>query len=314
MANNVMHRHTLPQTNGGLYLTDGGLETYLLFDEGVELPCFASFPLLERAEGHDLLSAYFKRYLTIAAENGLGLVLDTATWRANTDWAAKLGYDAVNLARINRAAVTFAAGLRDTLTEPGEPVVISAVIGPRGDGYQAGSEMSVAEARAYHANQVDVFAGTQADMVSAITMTNVPEAIGIVEAAQAAGMPVIVSFTVETDGRLPSGVDLKDAVAAVDQASGGYPAYYMVNCAHPTHFSHVLQGNWVDRIGGIRANASTKSHAELDAATSLDGGDPQELGAQYRDLRRLLPRANVLGGCCGTDHRHVAAICHSCLA
>lgn len=312
MAINALHRHNLPQTKGDLYLSDGGLETYLVFDEGVELPCFASFPLLDQAKGHDLLEAYFARYLKIAADNGLGFVLDTATWRANTDWAAKLGYDADNLARINRAAVAFAATLRGSLANAGKPIVISAVIGPRGDGYQAGSEMSVAEARAYHAAQVDVFAETEADMVSAITMTNVPEAMGIVEAAKAVGMPVVVSFTVETDGRLPSGVELKDAIAAIDKASGNYPAYFMVNCAHPTHFSHVLEGPWVSRLGGIRANASAKSHAELDASTSLDSGDPQELGAQYRHLRRLLPQATVLGGCCGTDHRHVAAICHSC--
>ena len=314
MTSDALHRHTLPQTKGGLYLTDGGLETYLVFDEGIELPCFASFPLLDQAKGHDLLSAYFARYMKIAADSGLGFVLDTATWRANTDWAAKLDYDAANLARINRAAVTFAASLRANLANAGKPVVISAVIGPRGDGYVAGTEMSVAEARAYHAAQVDVFAETAADMVSAITMTNVPEALGIVEAAKAKNMPVVVSFTVETDGRLPSGVALKDAIAAVDKATGNYPAYFMVNCAHPTHFQHVLDGAWVARIGGIRANASAKSHAELDASTSLDNGDPHELGAQYRDLRRLLPRATVLGGCCGTDHRHVAAICHSCAA
>jgi len=314
MTSDALHRHTLPQTKGGLYLTDGGLETYLVFDEGIELPCFASFPLLDQAKGHDLLSAYFARYMKIAADSGLGFVLDTATWRANTDWAAKLDYDAANLARINRAAVTFAASLRANLANAGKPVVISAVIGPRGDGYVAGAEMSVAEARAYHAAQVDVFAETAADMVSAITMTNVPEALGIVEAAKAKNMPVVVSFTVETDGRLPSGVALKDAIAAVDKATGNYPAYFMVNCAHPTHFQHVLDGAWVARIGGIRANASAKSHAELDASTSLDNGDPHELGAQYRDLRRLLPRATVLGGCCGTDHRHVAAICHSCAA
>lgn len=314
MTSDALHRHTLPQTKGGLYLTDGGLETYLVFDEGIELPCFASFPLLDQAKGHDLLSAYFARYMKIAADSGLGFVLDTATWRANTDWAAKLDYDAANLARVNRAAVTFAASLRANLANAGKPVVISAVIGPRGDGYVAGAEMSVAEARAYHAAQVDVFAETAADMVSAITMTNVPEALGIVEAAKAKNMPVVVSFTVETDGRLPSGVALKDAIAAVDKVTGNYPAYFMVNCAHPTHFQHVLDGAWVARIGGIRANASAKSHAELDASTSLDNGDPHELGAQYRDLRRLLPRATVLGGCCGTDHRHVAAICHSCAA
>jgi homocysteine S-methyltransferase len=310
----AQYRHALPQTRDGLFLADGGLETYLVFDEAIDLPCFASFPLLDSEKGRETLRAYFARYMTIAADGGLGFVLDTATWRANADWGAKLGYDAAGLARINREAVRFADSLRANLANGGQPVVISAVIGPRGDGYVAGSEMSVDEAEAYHGQQVRIFAETPADMVSAITMTNVPEATGIARAAKRAGMPVAISFTVETDGRLPSGAHLKDAIAAVDDATDGHPAYYMVNCAHPTHFQDVLKGKWVERIGGIRANASRKSHAELDASTSLDNGDPHELGQQYRLLRMLLPKANVLGGCCGTDHRHVAEIRHACAA
>ena len=312
MTDQAQYRHDLPQTKGNLFLTDGGLETYLVFDEGVELPCFASFPLLEQAEGRDRLANYFARFMKLATDNKLGFVLDTATWRANADWGAKLGYDAAGLRRINRSAVAFADGLRANLANAGEPIVISAVIGPRGDGYVAGSEMSVEAAKSYHRAQVTTFAGTAADMVAAITMTNVPEATGIVHAAREAGMPVVISFTLETDGRLPSGTTLPDAIAAVDDATGGYPAYFMINCAHPTHFQHVLDGQWTRRIGGLRANASAKSHAELDAATSLDNGDPVTLGAQYRDLRRLLPRATVLGGCCGTDHRHVMHICEAC--
>jgi homocysteine S-methyltransferase len=309
------YRSLLPQTKGGIYLADGGLETTLVFHEGIDLPCFASFPLLDSEKGRTALRGYFARYLKIATENSTGFILDTVTWRANTDWGAKLGYDQTALARINRDAVAFAADLRDNLANAGKPIVLCGVIGPRGDGYVAGEAMSASEAAAYHVLQAEAFADSAADMIAAITMTNVPEAIGIAQAARSAGMPVAISFTVETDGRLPSGTNLGEAITATDKATGAYPAYYMINCAHPTHFEkELVKADWIGRIGGVRANASAKSHAELDAATELDPGDPVELAAQYLELRRLLPNANVLGGCCGTDHRHVAHIGHACAA
>jgi homocysteine S-methyltransferase len=147
-------------------------------------------------------------------------------------------------------------------------------------------------------------------MVSAITMNYPEEAIGIALAAKDAGMPVVISFTVETDGKLASGATIGEAITAVDLATGATPIYFMINCAHPTHFDNVLPEDeaWLGRIRGVRANASHKSHAELDEATELDDGDPDDLGRRYRALRRSLPRMNVLGGCCGTDHRHIAAI------
>ena len=309
-----LYRHALPQLKGGIFLADGGLETTLLFEDGIDLPCFAAFPLLDTEAGRSALRGYFARYLDIATKNAVGFVLDTPTWRANTDWGVKLGYDAAALDRINRDAVAFVADLRANLANAGQPIVLSAVIGPRGDGYVAVAEMSVAEAEIYHSAQVRSFAATAVDFVAAVTMTNVPEATGLARAAKAATMPVVISFTLETDGKLPSGASLGEAIEAVDAATGRYPAYYMINCAHPTHFEKVLKGGWVNRIGGIRANASAKSHAELDASTGLDSGNPPELGRQYSALRKLLPRATVLGGCCGTDHRHIEHICHACAA
>ena len=153
-------------------------------------------------------------------------------------------------------------------------------------------------------------------MVTAITMTHVGEAVGVVRAAEAAGLPVAISFTVETDGRLPTGQPLGEAIEAVDAATGALPAYYMINCAHPTHFAHELgaDGGWTGRVRGLRANASCRSHAELDAATDLDAGDPAQLGRQYAELRRLLPQLTVLVGCCCTDLRHVEAIARACTA
>jgi homocysteine S-methyltransferase len=307
--------HRLPQLGGGLFLCDGGLETTLVFLDGVDLPCFAAFPLLEREEGRDRVRRYFGAYLDTAAARRTGFVLDTPTWRANADWGEKLGYGRDDLGRLNRDSVAFARELARNYAGAAGPIVVNGVVGPRGDGYKAEVRMSAAEAEAYHRPQVEAFRAGGADMISAITMTYPEEAIGIARAAAAAGLPAAISFTVETDGRLPSGDSLKAAIEAGDAATGGAPAYYMINCAHPTHFEDALAagGSWLDRIRGVRPNASTLSHAELDAATELDPGDPADLARRTRDLRRWLPGLCVVGGCCGTDHRHVAAICEACL-
>ena len=302
---------TLPQLSGDrLFLTDGGLETVLVFHKGIDLPQFASFPLLEEEPGRAALREYFEGFLELARERDAGFVLDTSTWRANPDWAALLGYDAGALDRVNREAVAFAQAIRDEHAGTDTPVLVNGVIGPRGDGYKAENLMSSEEAEEYHAGQVRSFAEAGADMISAITMTYAEEAIGIARAAAKAELPVAISFTVETDGKLPSGQALGDAIAQVDFETDSAPAYYMVNCAHPSHFEHVVQdgGAWVGRIAGLRANASMMSHAELDEAEELDEGDPAELGADYVALRTHLRNVNVIGGCCGTDERHVAAV------
>jgi homocysteine S-methyltransferase len=296
-----------------MFVTDGGLETSLVFLEGLELPAFAAFPLVLTETGRGALAQYFAPYLQTARKYGIGFVLDTPTWRANPDWARQLGYGPDELAEVNRKSVEFIATLRDD-SDAGR-VVLNGVIGPRGDGYAVERMMSPQDAAEYHAGQIDVFSDTPADMVSAITMTYAEEAIGIALAARRREMPVIVSFTVETDGMLPSGQSLRDAVAQTDDATGRYPAYYMINCAHPSHFGHVLASDepWIRRLGGLRANASTKSHAELDAATELDSGDPVALGDDYCALSKSFPSLRVLGGCCGTDHRHIQAICEACI-
>lgn len=300
----------LPQLDdASLFLADGGLETSLIFHAGLDLPAFAAFPLLEDEAGRAALRAYFEPYLALAAEHEAGLVLDTVTWRANPDWGEQLGYDAAALDAANRAAVAFARALARDLPD-WVPVVVDGVVGPRGDGYVAGELMSAADAERYHAPQLAAFAAAGADMASAVTMTYAEEAVGIARAAGAVGLPAAVSFTVETDGRLPSGQPLGEAIEQVDAATDGAAAYFMVNCAHPTHFDAVLAdgGAWRERVRGIRANASRMSHAELDEAEQLDAGDPAELGEQYRALREHLPALRVVGGCCGTDARHVAAI------
>lgn len=304
------YRHALPQLQEELLLTDGGIETTLIFHEGATLPYFASFVLLEDESGTAILRRYFERYAELARAEGLGLVLETPTWRANSDWAAKLGYDAPALAAANRRSVDLLLGIRRSFESGRTKIVISGNLGPRGDGYNPGRRMSAAEAQAYHASQIETFAATDADMIAAFTMNYVEEAVGIVRAARAAAMPVAISFTAETDGRLPSGATLEQAIRATDEASDGYPVYYMINCAHPTHLQPALDrpGEWRDRIRGLRANASRRSHKELDESPDLDAGNPEELGREYRELRSTLRNLSVVGGCCGTDHRHVAAI------
>lgn len=308
------YRHRLPQLSNSFFMTDGGLETTLIYHDGVDLPLFAAFDLLKDEAGTDTLRRYYDRYARLARAHGRGLVLEAPTWRASTDWATKLGYDAPALADANRRAIGLMLEVRAAHESPTSRLVVSGNLGPRGDGYLANAQMSVDAARAYHQAQIDTFAGTDADMVAAFTMNYVEEAIGIVHAAKAAAMPVVISFTLETDGTLPSGTTLAEAIARTDDETGGAPVYYMINCAHPTHFAGVLAGNgdgsaWRNRIRGLRTNASKRSHAELDASTDLDAGDPAELAADHRMLRALLPGLAVIGGCCGSDHRHVDAIC-----
>jgi S-methylmethionine-dependent homocysteine/selenocysteine methylase len=300
-------RERLPQLSGDPFITDGGMETVLIFDYGLDLPDFASFVLLDDPDGVRALRSYYERFLDIARTRGAGIVLDTPTWRANADWGERLGYSPEALADANRRGVAFLEELRQDAGET--ELVISGCIGPRGDGYVVGETMSPDEAESYHAAQVETFAGTSADLVSALTMTYVDEAVGIVRASEKAGIPAVISFTLETDGRLPSGQGLKEAVAEVDAETRAAAAYFMVNCAHPTHFEHVLADGGLERVHGLRANASSKSHAELDEAEELGEGDPHELAEQYRSLRRLWPNLTVVGGCCGTDHRHVDEIC-----
>ncbi|HEY8258655.1 MAG TPA: homocysteine S-methyltransferase family protein [Gemmatimonadales bacterium] len=305
------YRGRLPQLGDDLFLTDGGLETTLVFHEGLSLPYFAAFDLLKNEEGIAVLRRYFERYATIARAHGVGLVLETPTWRANPEWAAKLGYDAASLAEANRQSVDLLLEIREAFESRKTRIVISGNLGPRGDGYQPGTQMTASEAQDYHAPQIETFAASAADMIAAFTMNYTEEALGVVRAANAAGMPVTISFTTETDGRLPSGERLHDAIARTEEASARYPVYYMINCAHPTHLTGAIDapGDWRQRVRGLRANASRRSHAELDESPDLDAGNPVELGAQYRELRRALPRLSVVGGCCGTDHRHVEAIC-----
>jgi S-methylmethionine-dependent homocysteine/selenocysteine methylase len=309
----VSYRQALPQLGGAVCVTDGGMETVLHFHRGIDLPCFASFPLLATPDGTEELRRYFDPYVALAAERGLTAVLDTPTWRANADWGAKLGYDADGLAQVNREAVALLERVR---AEADARVVVSGCLGPRDDAYRPATQMTTDEAERYHTAQVASLSDTAADLITALTLTYPEEAIGILWAARRREVSVVIAFTVETDGRLPNGMALGEAIEQVDAETDGEAAYFMINCAHPAHFAGALEdgASWVERLGGLRANASRKSHAELDESEELDEGDPAELAERHRELHPRLPNVSVVGGCCGTDHRHVAAIADAWLA
>lgn len=306
--------HTHQHTTGPLQVSDAGLETVLIFENGFDLPEFASFTLLDRADGRAALVAYYQGFVDIADAQNVDLVLDTATWRANQGWGAKLGYDTADLDRLNRDAVALLEEVRVNRPDGAPKISISGAVGPAADGYTAYERMTVSEAKAYHQPQMHTLADTGADMATGQTMTYVDEAVGLALAARSAGIPVLVSFTVETDGTLPSGQELKEAIEAVDTATGNYPESYGINCAHPTHFDHLLDEgeSWCARIGMIQANASKLSHQELDDAPELDPGNPTELATDIAEIRDRLPGLSIVGGCCGTSHAHIEKIAEAC--
>ncbi|UUX50718.1 homocysteine S-methyltransferase family protein [Nisaea acidiphila] len=292
------------------FLTDGGFETWLFFQQGFEAPEFAALVLLDEADARLAMRRYFNEFLGMAEAAGTGYVLDTNSWRAATAWGPKLGKTEGDMLRLAGDAVSFAQEIRGDWQDRVTPILVNGVVGPLGDGYAPDRVPTADEARRMHLPQIEVMSEAGVDMISAITMTNVGEAVGITKAGTECGVPVVISYTVETDGRLPGGESLGSAIGRTDDATGNAPLYYMVNCAHPDHFRHALNAgeSWIGRIGGIRANASRLSHAELDVAEELDDGNPEEFGDLYAKMSCVLPSLKVVGGCCGTDHRHVGCV------
>ncbi len=303
------YREDLPQLSGDLYLTDAGIETDLIFNHGIEIREFAAHTLLPDPVGREAMADYFRGFLALANEYDAGYILDSQTWKAHMHWAGDLGEDEAFLHRVNEESIAFMSSLREEFSGNKKPIVLNAAIGPQGDAYAPEVEVATEQAEEYHAKQLGWLAATDVDMITALTFTQSDEAIGVVRAARNVGLPAVVSFTVETDGRLPTGQPLGEAIRAVDEATDAAVAYFMVNCAHPDHFFHVLDdSDWARRIHGVRCNASRLSHAELDECEVLDPGDPDELAAQYKSLTGSMPWLNVFGGCCGSDLRHVRKI------
>ncbi|MGO4408624.1 MULTISPECIES: homocysteine S-methyltransferase family protein [unclassified Brevundimonas] len=301
-------RNALPQLGGDMFLTDAGLETDLIFNRNIPIREFAAHTLLPDPAGRAALEAYFSGFLRLAQEVGAGFILDAVTWKAQRRWASDLQASIEELQAANEAAVAFAAALRDR-ADNARPIVLGALIGPQGDAYRPERRIAAEDAEGYFAEQLGWLAATEVDMVTGLTFNQAGEAVGLVRAAKALGLPAVISFTVETDGALPDGQPLAEAIAEVDAETDQGPAYFMINCAHPDHFASVLDGrDWTRRIRGVRANASRRSHVELDEAPDLDAGDPDEFGQLHGRLRDRLPWINIWGACCGGDLRHVSRI------
>ncbi|MFN3253301.1 homocysteine S-methyltransferase family protein [Roseibium album] len=292
------------------FLSDGGLETYLIFDKGYELPCFSAAVLLDSDQGRRDLVEYYERFVEIARQSGRGFILDAPTWRAGVAWAGPLGKPVSDVLQTNERAVGFVSEIRMRHETDSLPILVNGLVGPSGDAYAPDATLSYQDALLIHAPQIHALGRAGVDMISAMTLTHAGEAVGIAQAAREIDLPAVIAFTLETDGRLPSGQPLREAIEEVDEATDSSPLYYMINCAHPDHFREVLEtgASWKLRVGGIRSNASRMSHAELDEAETLDDGNPGELGRLSADLLRHLPNIRVVGGCCGTDHRHVGCI------
>jgi len=302
------YRDKLPQLSGDIFLADAGIETDLIFNHGIEIREFAAHTLLPDAVGRQAMADYFRKFLALARQYDAGFILDSQTWKAHSYWAGDLNASPDELREANRDSIRFISSLRDEF--PGNrPVVLCGVIGPRGDAYAPEGLLATQEAQDYHAEQVGWLAETEVDMVSGTTFTQSEEATGLVRAAENAGMPVVISFTVETNGCLPTGQPLGEAIRCVDDATSGGAAYFSVNCAHPDHFFDVLEdSDWARRIRALRCNASRQSHQELDACEVLDDGNPDELASQYGGIIDRMPWLNIFGGCCGTDLRHVSRV------
>jgi S-methylmethionine-dependent homocysteine/selenocysteine methylase len=313
-------------TSGRTFLTFGGGETYLLFQQGFPLREFCSFEVVRDEAAFERMARELLRPIVDAATaGGYGVLTDCFLWRASPDYLAKLGYGPGELRRFNHEGVALLRRfLLDAAAKAGGrigPLVLAADPGPRGDGYalKPGQALDAAAARAYHTPQLAAIAETDAAVVVALTMTNVPEAVGFGLAARDHGLPLIVSPTVETDGTLPDGTPLGDFITQVDDALGGDPVFYMVNCAHPAHLEPTLERAkqrgepWLGRFRGFRSNASAKSHQELDDSTEIDRGDVADLARRVAAMRTRYDLW-VVGGCCGTDAEHLESIAVACRA
>ena len=301
--------------SGDIFITDGGTETDLIYSRGFELPCFASYHLLNEPEGYAAIKDYYRKHAEVANRYGVGFILDSLTYRASSDWSEELGYNKEELAAMNHKAIDLLRDVGNEYESESTRMVLSGCLGPREDAYMPNGRMSPNEAEQYHIEQITTLVEAGVDMITALTLNEVDEAIGITRAAMSVNIPVVISFSLETDGALLNGGLLKDAIKEIDAATDNGPAYYMINCAHPTHFDFIFDDeDWAKRIRGIRANASCKSHTELNNSETLEDGDPIELGGQYAELANRFKQLNVFGGCCGTDHRHVEEICKSVIS
>lgn len=299
-----------PRLEGKFYLTEGGTETEILYKWGFELPEFAMFPLLDNPKADQVIRDIYRRYFDAAEKHQTGLLILGHDYRASPDWGAKLGYTTEGLADMQRRTIEFLDDVRREYVGRVSDVYIAGCIGPRGDAYGTGGDISEEEAEEYHSVQLTTLKSTQADMAIAVTFNNVPEAVGVIRAAHRIGIPIGVSLTLTTEGVLRSGPTLREAIEVIEEKTNGSAAWYGTNCSHPLEFASALadEGPWLERLRYIRPNAVKMEKVALCKLGHLEDGDPVELGEQMGEVASKFPSADILGGCCGTDERHLGEI------
>jgi len=293
-----------------LFLTEGGIETEIIYKHGFELPEFAMFTLLENPRAVGVMRDMFRRQLDVAAEFAMSVLLTGLDYRASPDWGARLGYSQHGLAEINIRAIEFLREIASEYHEQIPRILIGGIIGPRGDAYQLNKTITSVEAEDYHAVQLATLKAAKVDFACALTFNNTPEAIGVARAATTIGVPLTVSLTVNSNGRLKSGPTVAEAVKSIDAEAGkSAPAFYMLNCSHPVEFEPALtEGAWLERLRGFRPNASKMEKIALCKLGHLEEGNPVELGRLMGDLARRIPHMDIWGGCCGTGETHLREI------
>lgn len=303
------------QRPGTLYLTEGGIETELMYRWGFDLPQFAMYPLLDNPAAMDTMRGMYRRLLDVAARHGMGALMGGLDYRASPDWAALLGYSAAGLEEANLRSIDFLRGVAAEYAGQVDDILVQGFVGPRGDAYALNRTITEAEAEDYHAVQLATLAKAGVDLAWGFTLNNVAEATGIVRAASRLGVPVAISLTLDADGRLKSGPSLRDAIAAIDAATDGSAAFFSINCSHPDEFAPALEpGDWIARVRGLRPNASRMDKGALCQIGYLEEGDPVELGQQAGALARRYPHMDIWGGCCGCIETHLEEIARNVVA
>ena len=298
------------QEPGTLYLTEGGTETEIMYKYGYELPEFAMFTLLENKSAKAEMRAMFERYLDTVAEYGYCALMGGIDYRASSDWGDKLGYSRQALADIQQGCVEFLRDIAEPYADQIPRILFAGLLGPRGDAYGTGDQITATEAEDYHSMQLESVKAADADLALAATFNNIPEAIGVARAASKIGIPLCISFSLDSTSRLNSGPSFREAVETTDTESGeARPQFYGLNCSHPLEMEPALEpGNWFQRVRMLRPNAVMMEKIALCKIGHLEDGDPEELGEQMGSLAQRYAHIDIWGGCCGTCETHLGQI------
>jgi len=305
----VKHTTFPPQNRGRFYLTEGGTETELMYKHGFELPHFAMFPLLDNPKAVSKMREMFRSYLDVAAEHDFCALMGGLDYRASPDWGDLLGYSPASLSDANLQSIEFLRELANEYSSQVPEILIQGLIGPRGDAYERNETISENEAEDYHSVQLETLKKANVDSALAITFNNIPESVGVARAAAKIGVPLAISLTLDSNSKLHSGPSLADAITAIDEQTNQAPEYFLINCSHPLEFEPAIEpGDWIQRVRGVRPNASKMDKMALCQIGYLEDGDPEELGRLCGDLARQYPHMDIWGGCCGTWDNHLNEI------